>query len=178
MTPFATTMKLLLLCLVAIAAVSRDASAQSLDDLTAGVRVRVRQFDETHGRDRGYEGDVVTHDSTRLVIRRGVDGTDTLPFFAMKSLQMQRGHTTRAKLVTVGAVTGALAGGVVVWATHLAPITGDDANGSSDNRKLRSLAVASIPALAAVGITIGMLADTKLWVSVRFLNPVGAGSDR
>jgi hypothetical protein len=160
----------------AIAAFPCGASAQSLDDLTVGVRVRVRQFDDMRQRERIYDGDMVAHDSTRLVLRRGDAGPDTLPFFAMKSLQMQRGQTTRTNVVAIGAVTGMLAGGVILLASHLTPISPNPSDPSADNRKLRRLAVASIPTLAAVGIAVGMLADTKLWVSVNFPGSTG-GND-
>jgi hypothetical protein len=159
---------------LAIAASSANASAQSIDDLTVGVRVRIRQVDEKLQRPRTYDGDVVAHDSTRLLVRRdGVGPVDTLPFFAMNVLQMQRGRTTRAKLVAMGAVGGMLTGGVLLLASHLAPVPADDP--SPDTRAVRRVAIASVPVLTGVGIIVGSLVDTNLWVSVRF--PSSASGD-
>lgn len=162
-------MRLRALCVaVAITVCARRAAAQSLEDLTAGVRVRVYGIEATPEGTRKYEaaGQVAGRDSIRLVIiRDGATKFDTLPFFAMTTLQMNQGRITRAKLMASGAAVGALAG-TALWIIAR-QLSGDPTDGPPPGGDLKHVAKVSIPVLAALGLTIGAISDTDVWVAVR-----------
>ena len=159
---------------VALAICSRRTSAQSLDDLTAGVRVRVYGFEPSITGDRKYEatGQVATRDSAHLVIvRDGAGKFDTLPLFAVTQLQMNQGKTTRAKLIATGTAAGAL-GGTALWLiAKLLPLDNPSpATGTTNdlsNGGMAKTAKLAIPVLSVVGFAIGAFSDTDIWVNVR-----------
>jgi hypothetical protein len=152
-----------------LAVAARHVSAQSIGDLTAGVRVRAYGFEATEHGDRKYEitGVVATRDSAHVVlVRDGAAKFDTLPFFAMTTLQMQQGRTTRARLMATGAGVGALAGTALWLIARALPLT-DGNDPAPQDGGVRSAAKVSIPILAALGLAIGSFSDTDIWVAVR-----------
>jgi hypothetical protein len=148
---------------------ARDLPAQTLDDLTAGVRIRAYGFEATPQGNRKYEttGQVAGRDSIRLVIvRDAATKFDTLPFFAMTTLQMNQGKTSRAKLMATGTTIGAAGGAALYIIARALPLDTPDPSQPA-NGDMKSLAKRSIPLLAALGLAIGSFADTDIWVTVR-----------
>lgn len=168
-TPSVPTMRLSALALVfALLPSAHRASAQSLDDLTAGARVHVVGLEATLSGDRKYEksGILAGRDSLHLVIvRDGATTFDTLPLFAVTSLQMNLGRTSRTKLVVTGTTVGALAGAALWVIARSVPLE-ERSYPTSSAKDLQKSAVISIPVLAAIGLAIGTLSDTEMWATI------------
>jgi len=154
--------------------------AQTVTELPAGTRVRVSGLEVGEHTERLYhiEGALAAADSTRLVLR--VDGhehPDTLPYFTMHRLDVQRGQTPRRKLVIGGLATGLIAG-TAIWAvTMIVPAPEKSSSTIIDNdgiphvtvereTGIRRFALAGIPILGLAGLTAGSLMNNGIWVSV------------
>jgi len=154
--------------------------AQTVRDLPAGSRVRISGLEVAEHGERLYhiEGALAAADSTRLVLR--VDGhehPDTLPYFTMHHLDVQRGQTPRRKLVIGGLATGLIAG-TAIWAvTMIVPAPEKNSSTIIDDdgiphvtvereTGIRRFALAGIPILGLAGLTAGSLMNNGIWVSV------------
>jgi len=154
--------------------------AQTVSELPAGARVRISGLEVGERGERLYhiEGALAAADSTRLVLRvDGRDRPDTLPYFTMHRLDVQRGQIPRRKLVAGGLVTG-LVTGTALWAlTMIVPgpekssttiIDDDGIPHITVEREtgIRRFALVGFPVLGIAGLTAGSLMNTDVWVSV------------
>jgi hypothetical protein len=147
------------------------ARAQSVDDLTAGVRVRVHGVAATDHGDKAYylSGAVVGRDSTHVFVRQdGHTGVDTLPYFAMSHLESYRGTVSRQTMVLGSTAVGLLGGVALRLAYSL--FTQDNDSGAETKQSRQTLTLA-IPVFGVAGLIFGSVADLEEWTSIR---PPGA----
>jgi hypothetical protein len=160
---------------VALTAAPGAVRAQDARSLAAGVTVRVRGLYATEHGDRVYvrEGRLVGTDSATLVLDHQ-SRMDTLPFFAMKRLEVHQGEVARDRLVQLGALTGALTG-AALWGVVKLISSQDDgrllgSDGKLTNHKgygqLERLTLIGIPVLTGVGAAIGATSSRDLWIRV------------
>lgn len=155
-------------------AIAHTGAAQDVRTLAAGVQVRVRGVYATEHGDRIYvrQGRLVGTDSTRLVLD-DLAHVDTLPFFAMKRLEVHGGEVQRQRLVGVGAVTGALMGGAIWGLVKLisssddgVELRADGTRGGHGYGQLERLSLFSIPVLAGAGAAVGGMSSRDIWLRV------------